>query len=109
MCRLCNVVVETVEELNLVLGLARLLSNDVFMLAPMSSMVGLPYSVKIFLQIVSKSPIMSIFSPVSIHPDCFALSARFLLNRLTYFDSPSNSSSIFIISLLKNLINVVEV
>ena len=62
MCRLCNVVVETVEELNLVLGLARLLSNDVFMLAQMSSMVGLPYSVKIFLQIVSKSPIMSIFS-----------------------------------------------
>ena len=61
MCRLFNVVVDIVEELNLVLGLARLLSNEFFTLAPMSSMVGLPYYVMIFLQIVLKYPIMSIF------------------------------------------------
>ena len=79
------------------------------MFTSMFSTVSLPYSVMRFLGVPVESGIMMLFSPASIHPDCFALSANFLLNRLMDFDSPYNISGSLRIALLKSLLPVVDV
>ena len=60
-----------------------------------------------FLGVSVESGIMNIFAPDSIYPDCFALSANFLLSRLTGFDYPSRSSGSLSMALLKSLMPVV--
>ena len=60
-----------------------------------------------FLGVSVESGIMNIFAPDSIHPDCFALSANFLLSRLTGFYYPSRSSGSLSMALLKSLMPVV--
>ena len=80
-----------------------------WMLASISSTVSLPYSVIRFLGVLVELAIMMIFAPVSIHTDCSALSASFLLNRLTDLDSPLKSYGSFRMALLNSLIPVAEV
>ena len=79
------------------------------MFASMFSMVSLPYSGMRFLGVPVKSGIMMIFAPASVHPDFFALSDNFSLNRLMDFDYPSNISGSLIIVMLKSLMPVVNV
>ena len=72
-------------------------------------MESLPYSVMKFLGVPVESGIMMIFSPVYIHPYCFALSANFSLNRLTDLYSLPKTSGRLSVELLKMLMTVVEV
>ena len=62
-----------------------------------------------FLRVTVELYIMIIFTPVSIHPDCVALSANFSLNRLTDLDYLLKSYGSLRMALLKSLMPVVEV
>ena len=55
------------------------------------------------------SGIIMIFAPAYIHPDFFALSINFSLNRLMDFDYPSKSYGIFRMALLNSFMPVVNV
>ena len=76
--------------------------------ATMFSTVCMPYYVIRFIGYPLESGIMMLFAPASIHPDSFALSDNFSLNRLMDFYSPSKISGRFRIALLKIFIIVVE-
>ena len=70
---------------------------------------SLPYSVMRFLGVTVELGIVMMFGHAPIHHDCFALYAKFSLNRSMDFDSLSKSSGSLSMALLKILMTVVDV
>ena len=76
--------------------------------ASMFSTMSLPYSLMSFIGVPVDSGIIMIFAPAYVHPDFFALSIKFSLNRLMDFDYPSKSYGIFRMALLNSFMPVVN-
>ena len=80
-----------------------------WMFASMLSTASLSYSVIRFIRFPIESGIIMIFAPASTHPVSFALSDKFLLNRLMDFYSPSKFSGILRMALLNIFMPSIDV